>query len=135
MVSLRNAAAAAAAAAVDASAAEEEADANTAQDTSPRCGFRCARFSRVISQSSHGLYCESRMYNNVFGRGSSWMTRNLSDWKTSAATSVSSLIRGGGNRKLCCAVHSATMRSSSVLYICALNPDIILDRVSLNDGE
>ena len=63
------------------------------------------------------------------------MTRNLSDWKTSAATSVSSLIRGGGNRKLCCAVHSATMRSSSVLYICCLNPDIILDKVSLNDGD
>ena len=131
MVSLRNAAAGAGVAEEE-EEEEEEAEANTAQDTSPRCGFRCARFSRVISQSSHGLYCESRRYNNVFGRGSSWMTRNLSDRKTSAATSVSSLIRGGGNRKLCCAVHSATRRSSSVLYFCCLNTDIILD---MNDGE
>ena len=60
------------------------------------------------------------------------MTRNLSDRKTSAATSVSSLIRGGGNRKLCCAVHRATRRSSSVLYICCLKLDIILD---MNDED
>jgi hypothetical protein len=31
-----------------------------AQHISPTRGFKYARFSRVISQSSHGLYCESK---------------------------------------------------------------------------
>ena len=109
-------------------------DVDTGQDISPTCGFRCARFSRVISQSNHGLYCESNRYNKVFLCGSSCMTRNLSELP--AAAVASSLISGGGNRKLFRAVHSVTIRSSScVLYVCCLNPDITADNVSLNDGE
>ena len=62
------------------------------------------------------------------------MTRNLSE---TLAEEVSSLISGGGKRKLCRAVHSVTIRSSSVLYICicCLNPDITADNVSLNVGD
>lgn len=111
----------------------EYADADITEHISPTHGFRYTRFSRVISQSNHGLYCESSRYNKVFGRGSSWMTRNLSETLTEAA---SSFISGGGNRKLLRAVHSVTIRSSScVLYICCLNPDITADTVSLNDGD
>ena len=110
----------------------EDADADITEHISPTHGFRYARFSRVISQSNHGLYCESSRYNKVFGRGSSWMTRNLSE---TLATAASVFISGGGKRKLWRAVHSVTIRSSSVLYICCLNPDITADNVSLSDGD
>jgi hypothetical protein len=118
-------------------------DADTGQDISPTRGFRYTRLRRVISQSSHGLYCESNKYNNVFGRGSSWMTRNLSETPAVMLAASSLIISCGGNRKLFRSDHSVTLQQSSsvvvssisfILYGC-LNPDITADKVSLSDGD
>ena len=100
----------------------------TAHENSPTRGVKYTRFSRVISQSSHGLYCEIKLYVEYPILGASRICLNLG-----YSTHLSSIVSAGGNMKFRSVVHFITGFDS--ITTTGGGGVGVFDDVSFFDGE
>ena len=100
----------------------------TAHENSPTRGVKYARFSRVITQSSHGLYCEIKLYVEYPILGASRISLNRG-----YSTHLSSIVSAGGNMKFRSVVHFITGLVSATTAACV--GVCVFVEVSFFDGE